>query len=466
MRRGFIFAAAALALAAGRVRAQAPLLVPVDDPAYALVNRLTAAGVIDTVLTGQRPYTRQEFARLATQARRALSAAPPSLARDIDALYERFAAGAPPAKGWARVIDRISLAAASTNEQPRRVPPDTGIGGIDAFVAPLATEARPGGRDAMLGTTLELETRHEFAVGSHLSFEISPAFRVSADSSYARQPPVSLRALALRAQFANLLVVAGRDRFEWGIDRRGGALLSDNAPPLDAVRLSNAEPWVLPGFLRALGANSASIFLADLGARQVFPHARLAGYKWSIQPRRDLELGFSALDFVGGAGAPPSSFGARVKNLFLFPVLPTQGYQFSNTFAAFDMRWRPRWAGGAEGYWELTLDDFDHRRLRSSLWADDAAHVFGATLPAVGPEGRLALTAEYRHTGTRFGRHLQFTSGNTENGFLLGEPLGPDADGGYLYADWFAAAGARRAPSWRARRTGAISIISYSTRSR
>ncbi|MDB4898519.1 MAG: Capsule assembly protein Wzi, partial [Gemmatimonadetes bacterium] len=59
----------------------------------------------------------------------------------------------------------------------------------------------------------------------------------------------------------------------------------------------------------------------------------------------------------------------------------------------------------------------------------------GLAFPAIGADGRVAFTLELHHTGRRFGRHLQFESGATLDRTPLGDPLGPDADGGYLVVE-------------------------------
>jgi hypothetical protein len=46
---------------------------------------------------------------------------------------------------------------------------------------------------------------------------------------------------------------------------------------------------------------------------------------------------------------------------------------------------------------------------------------------------------EYHHTGIRYYEHEQFLSGQTLHHVLTGDPLGPNAQGGYLYLDWLGA---------------------------
>ncbi len=450
--RSLLCSVGALCLSARVLCAQAPTVVPMGDPAYGAVDRLAGAGLVDTMLVGQRPYTRAEFADIVHQALRKVDGASqeqldPSLHHVLDDLAARFTPGptgpesAVPTPG--RFIDAIALMGTSTNEQPRWVPPANGAGGAThAFIAPLALEAQSGGRDVMQGSTVALESWHHFAIGSHLMIEAHPRFRLSNDSSFAGEHTLSFQELSASTQLSNVVVSVGRQHLEWGISRHSKLFLSANAPGLDMIRLSNARAWVLPGFLRGLGSNSASIFLADLGPRTYFPHTKLIGYKWSIQPNPDFEFGVSALNFMGGAGAPRANILKRLASALLFPSLHTGHYQFSNTMAGLEMQYRLRALADAQLYWEMDLDDFDFSRVRSAVWLDDGAHVFGLSLPRLGADGQFAATFEFHHTGSRFNRHAEFRDGPTVDGFLLGEPLGPDADGGYAYFDWNADSGA------------------------
>ncbi len=342
-----------------------------------------------------------------------------------------------------RLIDEIALTLTSTDEKPRWVPPRNGAGGAThAFVAPLALEAQNGGRDAMQGTTVALESWHRFALGSHVTIEAHPRLRLSTDSSFAGEHTVSFQELSASTQYSNAIISVGRQHLHWGPGRHATLFLSDNAPGLDMIRLGNDQPWVLPGFLHGLGANSATIFLADLGPRQYYPHTKLIGYKWSIQPTSTFELGFSALNFMGGAGAPRTDFLKRVVAVFLFPRFHFHGYNFYNEMAGIDMRLRIPALADAQLYWAMDFDDFDFSRMESAAWGDDGAHIFGLELPRLGPRGQFATTVEYHHTGTRFNRHAEFQDGPTLDGFLLGNPLGPDTDAGYLYLDWNGRTGA------------------------
>ncbi len=310
--RSLLCIVAALCLSTRVAGAQAPVIVPMGDPAYGAIDRLAGAGLVDTMLTGQRPYTRDEFADIVRQIQRNAAASEPgrlgpALRRAIDDLSARFTAGAAAPDSasplTARFIDAIALMGTSTNEQPRWVPPVNGAGGAThAFIAPLALEAQSGGRDVMQGSTVALESWHHFAIGPHLMIEAHPRFRLSNDSSFAGEHTLSFQELSASTQLSNVVVSVGRQHLEWGLSRHSKLFLSANAPGLDMIRLANDRPWVLPGFLRVLGANSASIFVADLGPRTYFPHTKLIGYKWSIQPNGRLRTRGEHAQLHGGRG--------------------------------------------------------------------------------------------------------------------------------------------------------------------
>ena len=52
----------------------------------------------------------------------------------------------------------------------------------------------------------------------------------------------------------------------------------------------------------------------------------------------------------------------------------------------------------------------------------------------------MSVSVELHHTGIRYYEHHQFTSGQTLREVLIGDPLGPDAGGGYVDVGWCASA--------------------------
>ena len=218
-----------------------------------------------------------------------------------------------------------------------------------------------------------------------------------------------------------------------GQGKDAGILLSNNPRGLDFGKISNDSPFFFPWVFRYMGANKFSFFYADLGPEQNFPHAYLTGYKWNLQPLRFFEVGAGLLVHAGGEGSPPASLGEQIGNLFRFN--PTDK-QIGNIIGGFEIRFRIPPLRGTELYAEAMFDDRHNSFFSSAQLDDDASYIAGLYLPRVDNSGVLDLRFEYHRMGKRFYRHGTWTSGWTLNQFIIGDNLGPDAQGFYLSSRW------------------------------
>jgi hypothetical protein len=162
----------------------------------------------------------------------------------------------------------------------------------------------------------------------------------------------------------------------------------------------------------------------------------LTGFKLSFQPATFFEFGLSGIDESGGDGSPPGSFGQRVENVFPFVQLFTgHQNQIDNKIGGADFRFRIPPARGLELYAETIFDDTPGNSAKKFFW-DDAGYIFGIYAPRLTSSGNVDLRLEWNKTGIRMYRHGQFQSGWTLNRFILGDSLGPDAQGGYATLNW------------------------------
>ena len=216
----------------------------------------------------------------------------------------------------------------------------------------------------------------------------------------------------------------------------GGLLLSDNAPPLDMVRVWNDRSWRIPIMSRLFGPMRGSAFVADLGGvRQNHPHARLIGYHVAAQPIPQLELGVAVIDAMGGrrrAGGDVLEPCARrdprrrcVSHEVGFPVLE-QNRRTRPTVADAAVAWiRVLCRSGApttlmdanssEASWK-TPAIWSARRFRVSSTAGASVSERSIIRPAF---------ATTRTSTTRW----------RQRGLMFGDPLGPRGLGGYLTVD-------------------------------
>jgi hypothetical protein len=437
------------------VSGQATTNVAVQDVAYRHVERLVAEGLVDSVLVGQRPYSRRELARIVTDADRNISRLTSRLAdttltdgvRDgLSRRLERVRAvlGALRAEygvdggAGTRIVESAAVDGTWISSPPRAVPSDD-LGGINAITNPFVDYRL--GRRYVDGGNLAIETTHRVRLASALA--AAARFRTWNGWTGSRGNGghgVTAEALYGQLALGNLLVQVGRDHLVFSQATFGSLSVSGNAAALDMVKVASDQPFRMPWFLSDLGPARATFFLADLGDRQNFPGAKLTGYKLSFLPSPRVEFGLSALNQMGGRGSPSATFGERL--LDLVPIIDPlfigdRDIQISNKMAGLDVRVRFPGARGLEWYLDGMFDDFDHRRIWGSI-RDDAGWITGVNVPRVTSDGRYQLAAEVQRTGIRYYQHVQYTSGVTFNGQIIGNALGPKANAAYLRLgrDW------------------------------
>jgi hypothetical protein len=421
-----VLASIALAVAAQTARGQATTRVAPGSRVYADIDRLASIGLIDTIALGARPLGVREIVRLLTEARRNLDRNPAARPWADEAIANdlaRYAANEP------RAIDAARAEVAYLDSPYRGIPADSN-GSIQATINPLV--AYRGGRLLDDETTGAFESDHSATLGPHVAISITPRFSTAGTQS------VRLQRGAANLLFGNLSIDAGRDFAVFSQAPTGGLLLSENAPPLDMIRLATDRPAPLPWFLRYLGPLQATVLVADLGATdQVHPHSKLVAYRVEAHPHPLFEFGVEVLDETGGNGAPPASFADRAADAF--PIIdvafrPNSDFLFSNKLAGVDFHIRAPSVLGLDLYAEGVVDDFDTRRFRSTIFQDGGG-VAGISLNCIAQCGRIGVRAEYHQTGIRYYTHTDFSSGVQADGMILGDPLGPRGLGGYLTID-------------------------------
>jgi hypothetical protein len=420
----------------------APLspFIPLDDPAYEQIDHLVGSGLIRTVIYGIRPYTHREFARLVAEAHaQRLRPGAPALsvasARMLEGLRTRFATDSSLFRPLLRSRHEQVTTELVWLDSPARAIPAAPVGRIDDAVINPLLNTRAGRRYGQ-GLTLAVEPRVALPFGRQLLLTIAP--RVvgglpTGGQVTGRFAQATLQEATLGVKAWNLVAEVGRQPLQWGPGMDGGLMFSSSSRPVDLVRVRLDAPWRAPSVLKWLGLMRGTVLLADLGAGQNFPHAKIGAYRLSGQVTSYFELSAQVLVHGGGRGAPSTSLAERFKDFVpaLKYLMQDDTTQFSNKLAGWDLRFRVPALQGLQLYWEAAFDDMDPRRWRSTGW-QDGGHIFGASVAQLGPGGALKATAEFHHTGLRFYRHTVFSSGLAFNGTLLGSPLGPMGDAGVL----------------------------------
>jgi hypothetical protein len=415
--------------------AQGTAPVPLDDPAYAYLDRLEELGVVDSAVMGQRPYSYREMQRLAVAVRGT------SVARQRDE-GERRLVESLLTRLEARVAEHVArwpalagdgVLGVNANNAVRRGLPRAGTNSSpQATIDPLAL--RRLGDPAVRGTTAAVELIQRAEPASWLAIHARERLELRAprDTVLVTQHAALLEG-ALRARWRNLALGVGRQQLGWGSGGEGGLFLAADGPALDQVTLSSDRPFLLPGFLRRAGPVSGTLTMAEVGPSSVRSHSKMLAYKLSARPNGGLEVGATFQNHFGGEGGRPSPFWHRV--IDFLPIIDIfRRHNYVDTTVVFDVdsdkligvdaRWRIDRLGGVIVAGEWLMDDFDVQRLVSMLnYA--GSHTLSVTVPRLrSPAWSLQVTAT--HMGPLTYTHATILQGMTTRGRLLGNELGPD----------------------------------------
>ena len=114
----------------------------------------------------------------------------------------------------------------------------------------------------------------------------------------------------------NFQILAGRQSLSWGPGPGGSLIWSDNAEPVDMVRLVNSEPERLPGFLKYLGPVTLDQFLGRLADHGFVHNPFIYGNKISLKPFPNFEFGYERTVTIGGKGGNPFTPGNFLDSFF------------------------------------------------------------------------------------------------------------------------------------------------------
>ena len=433
----------ALLLSARHLSAQAAATVPASSTIYDRLESVSAFFPAKGVFLGERALSRRELLRVSALLSRTVDSATNASEgrrawahRELELITTALADTHDMKSGrYGRAGLALRADVLTSNAEAQRIE-SNGQGSIDAETHPFA----PGrfGLPLLKGTTATLAPTGLVASGEWFAAVVQPAASLTSQRENGWVSERLFHRAYARGVFFNVGAQVGAEENRWGQSPRGALFISGNAMPAPAFSLSTDTAITLPWWLRYAGRFRATAFLADLGGAQVPPHARLAGWQASIQPWARFELGVAVTVQTGGNGGPKATFLERVVDFF--PVIDALApqhadLQISNKLAGGNLRLRFPELSGADFYYELQIDDFDGRRLRSSM-VDDAAHLLGLRVPILTRAGEIAWRAEWHRTALRLYEHSQFVSGSTYRDHIIGSPLGPHAAAGYLSGTW------------------------------
>ena len=271
------------------------------DAVYDDLERLVSAGLADRTILNTKPMSRTEGARIVARAIATIRADDKGaynnrqdLESVLDRLTEEF---------------RTELAALGV-----KLPADGAaakVPGFFSFTPVDRAQVRFGlvGRDFSLinsqglrfqsGVNGGLTFESRAQIGDFVTFYLQPEVHGNEEYGAAR-----LTAGYVKLTAFNVELLAGRENLWWGPGLHGSLIMSNNAPPLDHVRIGSAEPFKLPLVGDWVGPTKILAFFAQLEESRDIPRANLAGLRGTIAPFSFLELGASYVNMFGGDQSP------------------------------------------------------------------------------------------------------------------------------------------------------------------
>ncbi|MCA9771634.1 MAG: hypothetical protein KC466_04450 [Myxococcales bacterium] len=437
---GWIIAIAAPAHAQHSNRASPN--VPVGHWAYRYVDKLVGFGLVRSDTKGTLPWTRAEFARLLTEAVLASDGGGPTLNpgyrpyldRLLREFGDEFAAYDDAIPGgfdtYFKPVDSLRVRVAAGNLKPR----------VAAVTGSRAVEGTPlyHNQDGFL-VVENWSTLADLTVIGRLwgpiAFEATPIFAWRDDSNSvgvaALDDPLDVDLLrgAIKLQALGTEWEFRRDTLWWGPARRSSLILSNHSPAFDMVKLSNPEPYLLPGIGRYLGLIKFVFFVGRLNEQRVRAstrpfvtlHPLLIGTRLSLKPLPWFELGLTRTIVA----RTRLENGKRLSAGDWFKVFAGQNIggaaDTSNQLAGIDGLVRLPFLRNTELYAQMIGED------EAGGLPTDRSYIFGAYIPRLTADGALDLRLETTFTVAQYSVSSSFIDGYTHDRLSIGSPVGPDA---------------------------------------
>jgi hypothetical protein len=298
------------------------------DALYDDLERLVTAGLADRAVLNTKPMTRTEAARIVARAIEKIRKDDKGAynnRQDLESVINRLTEELRP--------ELSSIGVKLSPEQASSAP------GFWSFTPLDRAQVRGGwvNRDYSLVNSQGLrfqgginggftfESRAQ--VGDHVTFYLQPEVHGNEEYGAARLAQGYVKLTAF-----NVELTAGRESLWWGPGLHGSLIMSNNAPPLDHVRVGSAEAFHLPLVGDWIGPTKILAFFGVLEKNRDIPRANLAGMRGTFSPFSFLELGASYVNMFGGE-TPPRLRGAGDYVRVLFdPQAGDQGLTTSQRF--------------------------------------------------------------------------------------------------------------------------------------
>ena len=403
---------------------------PYRDWTYTAIEKLVIAGLVGPWVLNTKPMSRNEMARVvATALRKIQEDQVGRFARRTDlepVLYDLMEEFAPELEAMAVRNGHDEFAGQPwlsiqplSHLQARAFYAKQDVNPEDSQGLKLAK-----GYDGTVGFDSYLQI-HDF-----LSGYIHPEFQMDKTDQTGRVVEGYLK-----LKLNNLAIRIGRESIWWGPGYHGSMIFSDNAPPMDQIRIGTAEPMILPSFLKYLGPTRLELLYARQDANQVHPNAILGSWRMDFSPSPLLELGYSRTVQMGGQGRPPMSTLNYFEALFRSSDDVNSKYQ-TNQLYTVDANLRLHdvdrvfpLSRDLSLYAEMEVDDTCCSNI---VWPIKPGYMVGLYLPNFLQRNDSELRVEWATSTSIDYTHAIWTDGISYQGFPIAHYMGTRAQDLYI----------------------------------
>jgi hypothetical protein len=442
---------------------------PLDSWTYLAVERLAARGYIHSAFNGLKPWTRAEFARMIAEGDSNMESSSGEVApEDLAALKQLK-------KDFSRELAEL------------RDGPQTSVVLESAYLRFTGISGPPLNDGFHFGQTIYNDYGRPYGEGLSAVTGMSGsatygrwAFYVRGEYQHAPSIPSPPLAAQNTAQIADQLpftplsargevnrgrlldayvsvnvhdwqVSLGKQSLNWSPALSGSMSYSQNADPVTMLRVSRSTPMYLPLFLKYLGPTRAEIFFGRLEGHRwirtstgffgpvIRPAPFIHGEKLSFAPTKNFQFGVSVTTVFGGPGFPFTlrtvlrSFGFSNTN----PGLPNDP---GDRRAGFTLSYRLPKIRSVNFYLDQMTED-EISPIGYPRRSATNAGLFFSKLPGLPRtdlrvEGFFTDIPGLRQTGSYFA-NSRYLSGYTNEGNILGHPVGRDGTGVLAEARWW-----------------------------
>ena len=383
------------ALVALTATAQASPNLSLDEPIYEELEQLQLHGDLPLYLGGFKPLTEWRARRLL----RSIGVAVPD----------------EPTGWWVNPIDRATLVFDSFYEDDRGYSTQVRPRDVVGIVAMSCEHQQGLPRGTGIGAQTELDATAGYGPWVSGAIRVRPHVGIDAYDN-----GVDLDRAYVNAELGPVAMEVGRDTFVLGPSSRTQVGWGDNAPPLDHIRLSSARPLEITD-----GVNGSLVYvLGRLRDPQTYPGNLVSIARGQLDLGDRVEVGAMQLLQVEGDGAPQLGFFDFIKEHFTRGNASAGPDDSSNRRVGLDVAWRIDGFDGARLYYQLMFEDW--RKQFADALRYDADHVVGLEFSH--------LLIEWQKTGFRSQEHYPRVTGFTNDGRVVGSPLGPDAQALFIGA--------------------------------